>query len=158
MNGVKTSWNLLSWLISGLLFSIFYISPVVILFKTTFSSKIYPFLYYSNGFLFWLFLFLHMSHLLMFGMHVTSYFSKRELAIDSSTIYINKQVLMNHIYFAAIFMSAGIMIAYICSSLILKYTAWTSFTKHTPYIGVLFPSILLIRAFEEINLYEGKCN
>lgn len=77
MNGVKQYQNLLSWLVTGTVFSIFYIIPMIILFKNTFSTNVDPYLYYSNTFIFWLILTAHVAHLISFGMHVAAYFSKR---------------------------------------------------------------------------------
>ena len=79
MNGVKEYQNLLSWLVTGIVFSIFYIVPIIILFKNTFSEKVDPYLYYSNTFIFWLILTMHVGHLISFGMHIAAYFSKRKL-------------------------------------------------------------------------------
>lgn len=78
MNGVKQYQNLLSWLIVGIIFSIFYIVPIIILFKNTFSGNVDPYLYYSNTFIFWIILTAHIAHLISFGMHIAAYFSKRK--------------------------------------------------------------------------------
>lgn len=78
MNGVKLYQNLLSWLITGSIFSILYVIPLIILFKNTFSTRVDPYLYYSNAFLFWILMTVHIVHLISFGMHIAAYFSKRK--------------------------------------------------------------------------------
>lgn len=82
MNGVQLYQNLLSWLLTGVAFSIFYILPIIVLFKNTFTGNVEPYLYYSNSFIFWLILTVHVAHLISFGMHLAAYFSKRKFHID----------------------------------------------------------------------------
>lgn len=78
MNGVKLSYNLLSWLITGILFSILYVVPITILFKITFSANVEAYLHYGNGFIFWLIFTTHIGHLITFGMHIAAYFTRRK--------------------------------------------------------------------------------
>jgi len=78
MNGVKLAYNLLSWLIIGILFSTIYIIPIIILFKNTFSTNVEAYLEYGNGFIFWLLFTAHVTHLITFGMHIAAYFSRRK--------------------------------------------------------------------------------
>ena len=78
MNGVPTYLNLLSWLVSGLIFSASYVTALIILFNSTFTSNVQSYLHYGNSFIFWLVLMLHVGHLLTFGMHVSAYFSRCE--------------------------------------------------------------------------------
>ncbi|CAK9811271.1 Phospholipid-transporting ATPase ABCA3 [Anthophora quadrimaculata] len=132
MNGVKTYQNLLSWLITGTVFSILYVVPVIILFKNTFSGNVDPYLYYSNAFIFWLVLTIHVIHLISFGMHVAAYFSKSYFV---STI-------LSIIYTASLSLHGHLMREEVFSII--------------PYLGVLFPNILLYRIFEEVNAYEAQ--
>lgn len=82
MNGVKVVYNLLSWLISGVLFSNLYIIPTIILFKHTFNEiAVVPYLHYGNAFIFWLTFIAHIFHLISFGMHVAAYFAKRKYCL-----------------------------------------------------------------------------
>jgi len=81
MNGVKSFYNLLSWLITGIIFSSFYIVPTIILFKNTFTMNVEAYLQYGNGFISWLLFTAHIAHLISFGMHVAAYFSKRKYNI-----------------------------------------------------------------------------
>jgi len=81
MNGVKSFYNLLSWLIIGIIFSSFYIVPIIILFKNTFTMNVEAYLQYGNGFICWLLFTAHIAHLISFGMHIAAYFSKREYNI-----------------------------------------------------------------------------
>lgn len=78
MNGVTMAYNLLSWLITGIICSTIYIVPIIILFKNTFSTNVEAFLEYGDGFIFWLLFTAHITHLITFGMHIAAYFSKRK--------------------------------------------------------------------------------
>lgn len=79
MNGVKQLYNLLSWLLTGILFSNLYIIPIIILFKSTFNKEgVVAYLHYGNSFIFWLLFTANIAHLITFGMHVAAYFSKRK--------------------------------------------------------------------------------
>jgi len=78
MNGVTMVYNLLSWLITGIIFSTIYIVPIIILFKNTFSTNVEAFLEYGDAFIFWLLFTAHITHLISFGMHIAAYFSKRK--------------------------------------------------------------------------------
>ncbi|XP_053973007.1 retinal-specific phospholipid-transporting ATPase ABCA4-like isoform X1 [Hylaeus volcanicus] len=132
MNGVKQYQNLLSWLITGIIFSIFYIIPILILFKNTFTGNVDPYLYYSNTFIFWLILTAHVAHLISFGMHIAAYFSKpRFVTITLSVVY------------TASFSLHGNLIRQQVLSII-------------PYLGILFPNMLLYRFLEEVNTYETQ--
>ncbi|XP_076644769.1 phospholipid-transporting ATPase ABCA3 [Halictus rubicundus] len=132
MNGVKQQQHLLSWLITGVLFSSFYIIPIIILFKNTFTKNVEPYLYYSNTFIFWLILTIHVAHLISFGMHVAAYFSNpRYVTITLSAL------------FTASFSLHGNLIRQQVFSVI-------------PDLGILFPNILLYRFLEEVNAYETQ--
>lgn len=89
MNGVPTYLNLLSWLVSGLIFSVSYVSALIILFNVSFTDNVHPYIYYGNSFIFWLVLILHVGHLITFGMHISAYFSKCKYksSIHCSTVY-----------------------------------------------------------------------
>ncbi|XP_058807246.1 phospholipid-transporting ATPase ABCA1-like isoform X2 [Phymastichus coffea] len=131
MNGVPTYLNLLSWLISGLIFSLSYVSALIILFNFAFTDNVRPYLYFGNSFIFWLVLILHVGHLITFGMHISAYFSK------------------------SLFMISGILALYGGSSMIQKYSIKGDFYSFVPYLGIFFPNILLFRAFQEVNSYES---
>lgn len=92
MNGVKEYQTLLSWLVIGVIFSIFYVVPMTVLFKNTFSVNVEPYLYYSNTFIFWLILTVHVTHLISFGMHIAAYFSRRKFFLNK---YYLKQMKNN---------------------------------------------------------------
>ncbi|OAD58503.1 ATP-binding cassette sub-family A member 3 [Eufriesea mexicana] len=130
MNGVKPYQNLLSWLIAGIVFSIFYIIPMIILFKNAFFPNVDPYLYYSNTFIFWLILTAHVAHLISFGMHVAAYFSKPRFVITILLIIYNVAIML-HINLE-------------------KEEAFSVI----PYLGILFPNVLLYRFFQETNAYE----
>lgn len=76
MNGVSNCVNLLSWLVTGLIFSISYTVPIVILLNFTSTEYALPYLYYGNSFLFWFVLTVHVGHLITFGMHISAYFTR----------------------------------------------------------------------------------
>ncbi|XP_014231053.1 ATP-binding cassette sub-family A member 3-like isoform X1 [Trichogramma pretiosum] len=131
MNGVPTYLNLLSWLISGLIFSVSYVTALILLFNIAFTENVHPYLYYGNSFIFWLTLILHVGHLLTFGMHISAYFSK------------------------SLFMVSGILALYGGSSMLQKYSIKGDYFAAVPYLGIFFPNILLFRAFQEVNNYEN---
>lgn len=78
MNGVPNYLNLLSWLVSGLIFSVTYVTCLIFLFNCAFTTSVHPYLFYGNSFLFWIVLIFHVGHLITFGMHISSYFSRRK--------------------------------------------------------------------------------
>ncbi|XP_043460752.1 phospholipid-transporting ATPase ABCA1-like [Leptopilina heterotoma] len=134
MNGVKNYQSLLSWLISGLLFSVLYIVPRVIFLCVCFYSDCQPLLYYGNAILVIFMHFLNIIHLLSFGYHVSSYFSKSVL-----------RVLANNFIYLGTF---GLQIYFMF--LIKKYNVIP------PYMGIFFPNLLLFRIYEEMYSYEEK--
>lgn len=78
MNGVPTYMNLLSWLVSGLMCALVYVTLTIMSFKFLFHTKLPPFLNYGNVFIVWLLLMMHVAHLITFGMHIAAYFAKRK--------------------------------------------------------------------------------
>ncbi|XP_014205590.1 ATP-binding cassette sub-family A member 1-like [Copidosoma floridanum] len=131
MNGVPTYLSLLSWLVSGLIFSLSYVTALIVSFNFAFTDNVHPYLYYGNSFIFWLVLILHVGHLITFGMHISAYFSK------------------------SLFMVCGILALYGGSSMIQKYSIKGDFYSVVPYLGIFFPNVLLFRAFQEVNNYES---
>ncbi|XP_076288268.1 phospholipid-transporting ATPase ABCA3 isoform X2 [Lasioglossum baleicum] len=132
MNGVKQYQHLLSWLITGIMFSSFYVIPIIVLFKNTFSKNVEPYLYYSNTFIFWLILTIHVAHLISFGMHVAAYFSNpRFVTVTLSVLFTGS---------SSLFFNGNLIREPILSVI----------------PGVLFPNILLYRFLEEINAYETQ--
>ncbi|XP_039306572.1 retinal-specific phospholipid-transporting ATPase ABCA4 [Solenopsis invicta] len=132
MNGVKLAYNLFSWLITGLLVSIIYTIPTIILFKNTFSNNVEAFLEYSNGFIFWLLFTMHIAHLITFGMHIAAYFSKPRFVITVLAI----------IYTAALSLQENMMRQEVFGIM--------------SYVGIIFPNIMFYRLFQETNAYESK--
>jgi len=96
MNGVKLAYNLFSWLITGILFSIIYIIPIIILFKNTFSTNVEAYLEHGNGFILWLLFTTHVAHLITFGMHIAAYFSKRKYLFFLMNLF--KCIYSNYIF------------------------------------------------------------
>ncbi|KAK2576776.1 hypothetical protein KPH14_005420 [Odynerus spinipes] len=130
MNGVKLYQNLLSWLITGCIFSIFYVIPIIVLFKNTFSTQVDPYLYYSNPFVFWLLMTIHVVHLISFGMHIAAYFSK------------------------PVFVVIVLSVIYTASSSLHGNLVQENYFAVIPYLGIVLPNLLLSRLFEEVNTYE----
>ncbi|XP_008205027.1 phospholipid-transporting ATPase ABCA1 [Nasonia vitripennis] len=131
MNGVSNCINLLSWLVTGLIFSIFYTVPIVILMNFTTAEDAFPYLYHGNSILFWLVLTVHVGHLITFGMHISAYFKR------------------------SLFVVTGILVLYVGSIAISKYGIKESAFRIVPYLGMFFPNMLLFRACEEVNYYES---
>ncbi|XP_011251490.2 retinal-specific ATP-binding cassette transporter [Camponotus floridanus] len=132
MNGVKLSYNLLSWLITGILCSILYVVPITILFKITFSTNVEAYLHYGNGFIFWLMFTTHIGHLITFGMHIAAYFTRPRFVTTAIAI----------IYVAALSLDGNL----------IREEAFGIIS----YLGIIFPNILFYRLFQEINAYESK--
>ncbi|XP_018365508.1 PREDICTED: retinal-specific ATP-binding cassette transporter-like [Trachymyrmex cornetzi] len=132
MNGVKVVYNLLSWLITGILMSTIYIIPTIILFKNTFSDNVEALLEYGNAFIFWLIFTAHIAHLITFGMHIAAYFSKpRFVTIALAIIYMAALSLHQNMIRSEVF---GVI----------------------PYFGIIFPNIMLHRLLQESNAHESK--
>ena len=73
LNGVPFYKNLCSWLVSGILHGSLYSIILTVVMSQAFGN---PILFYGNPFITWVFLVIHIAHLITFGMHITSYFSK----------------------------------------------------------------------------------
>lgn len=83
MNGVPNYMNLLSWLVSGVIYAGVYITFFVLGFKFLFSQNVDPYLYYGNTFIIWLLLMFNVAHLITFGLHVSSYLGRRKFFVSS---------------------------------------------------------------------------
>ncbi|EZA61865.1 hypothetical protein DMN91_006090 [Ooceraea biroi] len=132
MNGVKLFYNLLSWFITGIIFSSFYVIPSIILFKNTFSSNVEAYLQYGNGFIFWILFTGHVAHLIAFGMHIAAYFSR------------------------PLFVSTAISVIYVAAVSLHENLDREEVYGLISYFGIIFPNFLLYRFFDETNAYEGK--
>ncbi|XP_033225197.1 phospholipid-transporting ATPase ABCA1-like isoform X2 [Belonocnema kinseyi] len=126
-NGIKFHMNLCSWLVSGILYSLFYTTVITISITEAFDN---PFLFHGNSFIIWLFLIFHTAHLIAFGMHIASYFSN----------FLTMMII--------------ILILYGGASLFQGYLIDSFIYSIIPYLGIIFPNILLFRMFQEMNLYE----
>lgn len=80
MNGVPTYMNLLSWLVSGLMCALVYVTIMILGFKFMFHTKVPPFLNYGSVIIVWVLLMLHVAHLITFGMHIAAYFARRKFS------------------------------------------------------------------------------
>ena len=70
MYGVPTYLNLLSWMISGIIFNVILIILTMVLFK------VWPGKLNGNMFLFFIMVFLTFASVISYGIHVSSYFSR----------------------------------------------------------------------------------
>ncbi|XP_043287897.1 phospholipid-transporting ATPase ABCA1-like [Venturia canescens] len=132
VNGVKNHQNLFSWLISGVLFSTVYLSPIIVMLKYDILPNIVPYLIYGNSFIIWLVLTVHACHVIAFGMHVTAYLWKPSHGVFAS------------------FMVTMLM------DIINKYATGQQIRHLLIYLGILSPNFLLSRIFNEINSYETR--
>ncbi|XP_014205582.1 ATP-binding cassette sub-family A member 3-like isoform X2 [Copidosoma floridanum] len=131
MNGVSNALNLLSWLISGSVFVIvFCIVPITVLINFTTGGAI-PYLNYGNSFIVGLALSVNIVHLFAYGMHVSAYFPTSLL-----------------IMFGILFCSCGIMVVQMFGLKEEQYFI-------VPYLGILFPNLLMYRTVEELNYFEN---
>ncbi|XP_058807201.1 ATP-binding cassette sub-family A member 17-like [Phymastichus coffea] len=130
MNGVPNYLNLLSWLTTGIIFSLLYIVPVVFILCYAATEQSTRFFEYANSFIVFLVLTLNVAHLIAFGMHVSAYFTR------------------------SLFMVTGLIVIYIGSIVFVIKGVNVDSYKTLPYLGIIFPNMLLFRAFEEMNFYE----
>ncbi|XP_011306963.1 retinal-specific ATP-binding cassette transporter [Fopius arisanus] len=132
VNGVTAKMNLLSWFTSAAVFSTFYLAPFVIIMRHFMPPEVVPFLSFGDPFIVWFVLLVNLCHTISFGYHMSSHFWKPSNGIFATFVFL--AVLNNISNFAT---SAAI--------------------RHTfLYIGLICPSILLQRMFEEITVYESK--
>ncbi|KAJ8686330.1 hypothetical protein QAD02_022124 [Eretmocerus hayati] len=129
MNGVSNLMNLVSWLISGLMISLFYVTPVVIVLGLTSSEQALPFLNFGNPFMFWLVLIMHLAHSISFGMHIAAYFTR------------------------SLFVNTGLFVVYMIS-ISIQSSFHEKYYHLVPFMGIIFPNMLLIRIFDEVSYYE----
>ncbi|KAF7992262.1 hypothetical protein HCN44_001587 [Aphidius gifuensis] len=132
VNGVKNQTNLLSWLVTGAIWSTSYLLPIVLLLKFFYPPHVAPFLDHGNPFIVWLALLLQTIQTFCFGYHLSSYFWKPSYGVF------------------AVFMASGLMNT-------VKNFATGSGIKHILlYAGIFSPNFLLDRIFNEINAYERQ--
>ncbi|XP_008203624.1 retinal-specific phospholipid-transporting ATPase ABCA4-like [Nasonia vitripennis] len=130
MNGVSNGLNLFSWLVSNWIFlSIVIVLPTVIavLYSVT---DVTPFLNSGNPFIIWIVFNIHVAHLLAYGLHVSSYFSKSLLVIF------------------------GLLILNVGSMALQQHGFNEDSYPIAPYLGIFLPNFLIYRAVEELNYYE----
>ncbi|KAJ8686327.1 hypothetical protein QAD02_022121, partial [Eretmocerus hayati] len=136
MNGVSNALSLLSWLFAGLIYiTLFCTLPLMV---GLFISKIYAnhkdmifFMHRSNMFLFWTAFTIHIAHSLAFGLHVSAYFS------------------------SSLFVTLGLLVINFGSLIMQQIILKNDSHSLVPYLGVLFPDLLLSRVVEEMTLYES---
>lgn len=76
MNGVSKCQNAFSWLLSGSIFSVLYITPIALVLTMYPFSTMEAYFVNSNFFLVWLFLFVHIAHGIAFVSFIASLFSR----------------------------------------------------------------------------------
>ncbi|KAK0162596.1 hypothetical protein PV327_006362 [Microctonus hyperodae] len=134
VNGVSNRLNLLSWFVSAAIWSTSYLMPIVLILKHFMPPTVLPFLMYGNPFLLWLILFIHILHLLAFGLHLSSYFWKP-----------------SHGVFAAI-MTISLM------NIFSSFLRGTAIRRFLLYLGIITPNFLLRRMFFEVAADENRLN
>ncbi|KAJ8686326.1 hypothetical protein QAD02_022120 [Eretmocerus hayati] len=136
MNGVSNASSLLSWLVSGVIYiTIFCTLPLMIGLS---MSKFYAshhdmifFMHRSNMFLFWTAFTIHIAHSVAFSLHVSAYFSK------------------------SLFVTLSLFIINAVSAAIPQYILVGNSSVFIPYLGVIFPNLLLLQIVQETTLYES---
>lgn len=78
VNGVKTWMNLMSWLVTGVIWSIVYLLPIVLLLRFSWHSDETPFLACGNSLVLFLALLMLGINNFCFGYHLSSYFRTRK--------------------------------------------------------------------------------
>lgn len=76
LNGVDNWLNLMSWLVTGIIWNILLVVNIVLLLKYSWVSDVRSFLTNGNEIVVILVLLLHVIHLFCFGYHMASYFNK----------------------------------------------------------------------------------
>ncbi|XP_015109411.1 ATP-binding cassette sub-family A member 2 isoform X2 [Diachasma alloeum] len=132
VNGVTARMNLLSWFMSAVVLSTFYLAPFVLIMRHFMPPDVIPFLTFGNPFIVWMVLFINFCHMLSFGYHLSSYFWKPSNGIFATFTFL--AILNNIANFAT---SAAARHVFL-------------------YIGLICPSTLLQRMFDEITVYESK--
>ncbi|XP_063977334.1 uncharacterized protein LOC135162614 [Diachasmimorpha longicaudata] len=132
VNGVTSKMNLFSWFTSAALFSILYLVPFVIIMEHFAPRYMVSFLTHGNPFITWMMLFFNFCHVLSFGYHLSSYFWKPSKAILATFMLL---VILNNV---------------------TAFTTVTSTRRFLLYIGLICPSILFQRMFEEIIMRERQ--
>lgn len=127
VNAVSNIPNLFSWLISGLVITLF--CTVIILIIGQLLIEYRSVSCWSYTFIFWSFVVIHILHLTAFSLHLSAYFIKPGLLIVAwSFFYFGAAILHNYLW--------------------LK-----NYHNTLPYLGIVFPDIMLRRALEEFHGY-----
>ncbi|XP_015521738.2 retinal-specific phospholipid-transporting ATPase ABCA4 [Neodiprion lecontei] len=132
INGIKSYQNFLSWIACGMVFSIIIVSSITTIVKLNFRSDQKPFYYHTDCCIIWLTLFINLTAIYAFCLHLATYFSKTWLAqLVATTV-----------------------------SLIINITAtqFENYDKSTflPWIGFLCPTTATMRIFDELNRRENQ--
>lgn len=128
LKGIQFYENLFSWLVTGTLQGIFFSTLIIIVMTQCFEN---PILSYGNSFIIWLFFIFHFGHLTAFGMHFSSYFSKT----------LTMEIVISILYVGSSMFQADLIDSYMFALI--------------PYLGIVFPNILLFRMFQEMDNYEA---
>lgn len=156
MNGVPNYLNLLSWLATGMIFSLLYTVPIILILSLAADEGSREFIEYGSPFIVWLVMALNIGHIITFGMHVSAYFTR---CMYNSINYISIHTLrvlidFNFDNFSALFMVTGLIMIYVGSTVFMRYGVNVDSYEVIPLLGIIFPNMLLYRAWEEINFYE----
>ena len=66
-------------------------------------------------------------------------------------------IQQKHFNFLEIVLTLGLTIVYFASFALQGYLMYIKVVWIIPYLGILFPNMLLVRAFDEVLGYERKC-
>lgn len=150
IHGVETYEHLLSWLVTGMILSNLYMIPFLVTIKYSFTPDGSQ-AYWGNGniFIFWLFLMCHISHLTSLGMHVYSWFNRREYNHVNDKLSCAIISLATGL-FATIVLNGLYIIPLLCLSP-------TSDFKISSLYGLLFPCVLLDKLSKEAGILGSRC-
>lgn len=152
MNGISNALNLFSWLISGLLFlSIFCVTPILVFFIIPVGDGL-PYLYYGNPIILLLVFTAYVGHLLAFGVHVSSYFSRCKYTVEILIFFIEIKLIIQR--FPALLVIFGILMTNTLTTVLKMYVFKEDNFYLVPYVGIVLPNLLLQQAMEEVNYYE----
>ncbi|KAF7990337.1 hypothetical protein HCN44_000142 [Aphidius gifuensis] len=131
LNGVDNWLNLLSWLVTGVIWNMPLVVTIVLLLKYSWVSDVHLFLTNGNTIVVILLLLLHVIHLFCFGYHVASYFNE-------------------------VSVSLGIISVTYIFKLVVKFMSNKNIdtNRFDIYLGLFIPNFLIEEIFDEIKYHE----
>ncbi|KAF7990497.1 hypothetical protein HCN44_000302 [Aphidius gifuensis] len=128
LNGIKNWMNLLSWLVTGVIWNFLLLIPIVLMLKFSWVPESNAFMEKGNPILIFMAFSLHIVHLLCFGYHIASYFNKLVTSIS-----------------------------FLCSIRIIKSAMEAiKYQETAKYLEIISPSSFLTGIFNAIERYERQ--